>query len=207
MMTYGDRWCHLSPHHQWATNALHHWLLTPRSLAIFCFFSLLHIPDLLSLFLRIAFLLEVDCCWSRTAAVTCETNSLEYGQKFPIAEARLLTLTPTWKGTQDESSRRQVFSCVRFRCVKSGLHGCALAKYEHASRAREPVNRIRQTSFQHATGEGACCNLCPRVVRDLPEHEDEVVLRLPSQDTHIFAHFLWNEKNHKGVYLAHADVV
>ena len=39
---------------------LHHWLLTSRSLAIFCLFSLFHILDLLSPFLRIAFLLEAD---------------------------------------------------------------------------------------------------------------------------------------------------
>ena len=44
------------------------------------------------------FLLEVDCCLSRTAAATCcKTNSLEYGWKFLIAKARLLTLTWTWK--------------------------------------------------------------------------------------------------------------
>ena len=52
-------------------------------------------------------------CWrliaalSRTAAATfCETNLLEYGRKFPIAKARLLTLTRTWKRTKDERSRQ-----------------------------------------------------------------------------------------------------
>ena len=55
---------------------------------------------------------------------------------------------------------------VWFQCVKSGPHGCALAKYERASRALEPVNRIRPMSFQHATGVWACGNLhpCPKCV-------------------------------------------
>ena len=64
-----------------------------------------HVPDLLSLFLHIAFLLEVVCCLSWTEAATCETNSLECGWKFPITKARLLTLTQTWKQTKGESSR------------------------------------------------------------------------------------------------------
>ena len=53
-----------------------------------------YIPDLFSFFLRVAFLLEADCCLSQSAAVTsCETNLHEYGRKFLIAKARLLTLT------------------------------------------------------------------------------------------------------------------
>ena len=47
------------------------------------------------------------------------------------------------------------------RCVKSGQHGCALAKYEHASRACEPVSRIRLTSFQHTNGVLPCAIYTP----------------------------------------------
>ena len=115
-------------------------------------FSLLHIPDLLSIFLCVAFL---------PAATCCETNSLKYGRKFPIAKVRLLTLTWTWKRTKDESSRRQVLTCGHLQCVKSGLHSCAFAKYEHASRACGHVNWIRPMSFQHATDVGVCGNLHP----------------------------------------------
>ena len=48
-------------------------------------------------------------CWRLTAAAAtyCETNSLDYGRKFPIAKARLLTLTQTRKQAKDECSRRQ----------------------------------------------------------------------------------------------------
>ena len=38
-------------------------------------------------------------------------------------------------------------SCVRFQCIKSGLHGCALAKYELASQAGEHVNWIHLKHF------------------------------------------------------------
>ena len=68
--TYDDWRCCSAPHRQWATNALHHWLLTSRSLALLCLLSLFYIPDLFSFFLCVAFLLEADCCLSRTAAAT-----------------------------------------------------------------------------------------------------------------------------------------
>ena len=54
-----------------------------------------------------------------------------------------------------------MFTGVRFWCVKSGLHGCALSKYEQASRAHEHVKWIRLTSLQHATGVQAYGNLHP----------------------------------------------
>ena len=38
---------------------------------------------------------------------------------------------------------------------------CTLVKYEHVSRARERVNRIRPTPFQHATGVRVRGNLHP----------------------------------------------
>ena len=101
-------------------------------------------------------------CWRLIAAVTwCEMNSLENGQKFTIAKVRLLTLTRTWKRTKDESCRQKVFTWVQFQCVKSGLHGCTLAKYEHASQVHEPVYRTRPMSFQHAIGMWGCGNLYP----------------------------------------------
>ena len=58
-------------------------------------------------FSSLLFFLDVGCCLSRTAAAVtcCETNSLEYGWKFPIAKTMLLTLTQAWKQTKDESCR------------------------------------------------------------------------------------------------------
>ena len=58
---YDDHQCHSLPHRLLATNALHHWVLTSRSLAIFCLFSFFHMLDSLSSFLHTAFfLLEAE---------------------------------------------------------------------------------------------------------------------------------------------------
>ena len=54
-----------------------------------------------------------------------------------------------------------MFTCDRFQYGKSGPHSCAFGKYEHASRAHEPVNQIHPMSFQHTTGVRACGNLYP----------------------------------------------
>ena len=71
-------------------------------------------------FLRIVFLLEADCCLSQTAAATCcETNSLEYGRKFPIAKARLLTFTRTWKWKKKEKKMKIADNSVYFLCLIS----------------------------------------------------------------------------------------
>ena len=117
-------------------------------------------------FSALLFLLEADCCLSWTAAATfCEMNSLEYGWKFLITKVRLLTLNRTWKQIEDESSRWLVFTRVQFRCVKSGLHGCALAKYEHASRGSELLTEYARRHLNMPLA-------CGRVIIYTPERGD-----------------------------------
>ena len=109
-------------------------------------------------------------CYQTAAATCCEMNSLEHGWKFPIAKARLLTLTQTWKQTKDESSGRYVFTCVRFWSVKSGLHSCTLAKYEHASRAWESVNPNARRHFNTPLACGRVVIYIPVYLKQLSDH-------------------------------------
>ena len=90
----------------------------PRGLPFsvsFLFFVL----DLLSFFLRVDFLLEANCCLSQTAAATCcEMNLLEYGWKFPITKARLLSYW-SWLGHGSEQKMEvadSVFLCLISMC-------------------------------------------------------------------------------------------
>ena len=131
-----------------------------------------HFLFLFSFFIyRICFPFSQHCffCWrliasclSQTAAAKCcETNTqTKYGWKFLIVKVRLLTLTRTWKWKKKKKRKKKVapgvFTYVWFQCVESGPYSCALAQYEHASRAREHVNRICLMPFQHSTGVRTC---------------------------------------------------
>ena len=86
---YDDHRCHSSPHRY--SLAAHF----QESCHFLFLFSFSYTGFAFLFFSALLFLLETDCCLSRTAAATCESNSLEYGRKFLIAKARLLTLTWT----------------------------------------------------------------------------------------------------------------